>query len=106
MNGVAAGSNVAVTTTAKRLDTALALAANLHFNKITLQYAHEATATSRVYFGNSDVGSTGANAHGELAPGDSYTFGGLSAQWVLSSNIYFAGSLEGASNVVFVNCEE
>lgn len=105
MNGVAAGGKVAVTTTAKRLDTALSLDGNLHFNKIVMKYSNDATATSRVYIGNSNVGSTGSDAHHELIPGQSYTFGGLTG-WVNSSNIYFAGSLEGAVNVVFVNCEE
>jgi hypothetical protein len=105
MNGVAVGGNVAVTTTAQRLDTALSLDANKHFSKIVLKYGEDATATSRVYFGNSDVVSTGANAHGQLGPGDDYEFGSRSG-WVVASNIYFSGSLEGAANLLFVNCEE
>ena len=97
------GGQVAVAAAAVNITDALSLTGNLHFSKITIKNA--SGAANSAYVGNSNVTNVPANAHLELAAGESYTFGGDGKGYYSSDDIYLVGTVN-AANIWFIQLEE
>jgi len=97
------GGQVAVAATATQVTSALSLTGNTHFSKITIKNATGATASG--YVGGSDVTNVPANAHLQLAAGESYTFGGDGRGYYNTDDIYLVGTVN-AANIWYITLEE
>lgn len=94
------GGQFAVAATATKLTTALSLTERRYAKRLTVKNA--AGAANTLYIGGSDVTNVPANAHIELAPGQSYDFYSGEGWLVSTEDIYTVGTVN-AANIVFVN---
>jgi hypothetical protein len=106
MAAVVIGGQWAVATSATTIADALALTTettrtNYYMQRLSVKNAND--ATGYVYLGNSDVTNVPANAHVQLAPGESYDFYASGGWLVDISKVYIVGQSTGEDETVFIN---
>lgn len=96
------GGQYALTAVAAKLSTILSLSDGESAMLKALTIKNASSAANKMYIGDSNVTNAPANAHIELAAGESYTFYSGEGWLVNPEDIYLVGTVN-AANIAFIN---
>jgi hypothetical protein len=100
MAALKVGGQYSLTASAAKLTTILGLSEPEYLKALTIKNAKD--AANKMYIGHANVTNVPANAHVELAPGESITFYSGEGWLVSTDEIYLVGTVA-AANIAFIN---
>jgi hypothetical protein len=96
------GGQYSLTASAAKLSTILSITDPSETFCKALTIKNAKGAANSMYIGGSDVTNAPANAHVELAAGESYTFYSGEGWLISTDDIYLVGTVN-AANIAFIN---